>query len=137
MCECECGAKINVRADNLRTGQTTSCGCKRSKAQRYINELLARNNVPFQVEYSFENLIGVKKGTLRFDWAIFNQDGTLSHLVEFDGRQHFEEVDFFNSTTVQKHDKIKNKYCLDNGIELRRFRGNYEELTIEDLVSIK
>lgn len=26
-CECDCGNKINVRGENLRSGNTTSCGC--------------------------------------------------------------------------------------------------------------
>jgi len=29
LCECDCGTKKLVKADNLRSGNTTSCGCKK------------------------------------------------------------------------------------------------------------
>lgn len=31
LCQCECGNQIIVRADSLRSGHTTSCGCKNLK----------------------------------------------------------------------------------------------------------
>ncbi len=31
-CICECGAKRSVRADNVRSGLTTSCGCLNREA---------------------------------------------------------------------------------------------------------
>ena len=43
-------------------------------------------------------------------------------LIEYDGIQHFEEVEIFREslTYIQKNDDIKNQYCKDNDIKLIR-----------------
>lgn len=88
-CQClKCGSIKSIRGISLRKGSTKSCGCIKSFGEEMIGNILSENNISFQKEYSFDDL--VYKNKLRFDFAIFNADGTLSHLVEFDGIQHFE-----------------------------------------------
>ena len=43
-------------------------------------------------------------------------------VIEFDGRQHFEETNYFSYSLekTQQHDDIKNNYCKANGIHLIR-----------------
>ena len=37
-CECECGNIVPVRTENLRSGHTTSCGCKvREPSKNFID----------------------------------------------------------------------------------------------------
>ena len=73
---------------------------------------------------------------MRFDFAIFNTDGTLSHLVEYDGKQHFEENirnsgwntrDNYEQTHLR--DEYKNNYCQSRHIKLIRIKYN-EEITL-------
>lgn len=73
---------------------------------------------------------------MRFDFAIFNTDGTLSHLVEYDGEQHFEENirnsgwntrDNYEQTCLR--DRYKNNYCQFHHIKLIRIKYN-EEITL-------
>jgi hypothetical protein len=58
--------------------------------------------------------------------------------IEYDGRQHFEPIDFFGGNDglkyIQINDAIKNKYCEDNGIKLIRIR--YDENAYEILKEI-
>lgn len=43
-------------------------------------------------------------------------------IIEFDGRQHFEDTEFFTYSyeKTKKHDEIKNDYCNKNNINLIR-----------------
>ena len=74
---------------------------------------------------------GVGGRLLRFDFAIF-KDGQLTHLIEFDGIQHFDKNNNFYGESTVKHDQMKNDYCIKNNIKLIRLT-NYENLTAEAL----
>lgn len=52
--------------------------------------MLLENNIDFAREYTFGDLKGVNGGALRFDFAIF-KNKKLSHLIEFNGKQHYEK----------------------------------------------
>jgi hypothetical protein len=46
----------------------------------------------------------------------------MNTIIEFDGRQHFQETDHFSYSykKVVEHDTIKNNYCADKNIRLIR-----------------
>jgi hypothetical protein len=103
-----------------------------SKGEKKISEFLQDNNILYQPQYHFNDCKYI--GELRFDFAIFNYDQELIFLLEYDGIQHFEPVDFAgrgnewaeeNFYITQECDKIKNTYCIDNDIKL--FRIPYTE----------
>ena len=92
-------------------------------------------NIEYATQYTFPNLTGVNGGRLRFDFAVF-KNGILSHLIEYNGKQHYERskgawAEGFE--TLQEHDAKKQKYCLDNNIRLitLRYDTNY---SLEDLL---
>lgn len=107
--------------------------CSSSRGENRISEWLNRNNITFISEYSFEDLKGRSNVPLKFDFAIINKDNTIHSLIEFDGRQHFEAIDFFGGEKEFKRtvklDTIKNKYCLDNKIKLLRIPHTDEDNT--------
>lgn len=47
LCECECGRMINVRGDNLRSGDVKSCGCLRR--EKMIEGLKVRHPNGFEM----------------------------------------------------------------------------------------
>ena len=116
-CRCVCGNEVNVRINNLHSGKTQSCGCMKSRGENIINKILQENNIIYKREYSFEDLLGVNQGKLRFDFAIFNKDNQLIKLIEFQGKQHFEETLLWNNDN-KIHDEYKRKYCKKHNIEL-------------------
>lgn len=136
ICECECGNIVSVYSTNLVRNHTVSCGCSsRSIGEENIENLLKKNNITYAREYSFEDLISKKR--LRFDFAIF-KDNQLSHLIEFDGRQHNNDYTPWNSEETlqqrQERDKLKNKYCKDKNIKLIRIPyEKRDSITLEDL----
>lgn len=57
---------------------------------------------------------------MRFDFAIF-ENNSLKYLIEFQGRQHYEEGEFSNAIPLkirQERDKKKNEYCKNHNIPL-------------------
>jgi hypothetical protein len=131
-CHCDCGAKVNIIASNLKRGLSQSCGCVRSRGEEFISKILLDNNISFTKEYKFDDLKGIGGKKLQFDFAIM-QDNKLSHLIEFDGVQHFDKENFFYTDTLLENDRLKDEYCKKNNIRLIRLRS-YNNLTIEDLL---
>ena len=129
-CQClKCGVQRDVFRGNLTSGASKGCGCVNSWGETQITYLLNQFNIPFQKEYTFTDLRTDKNGTPRFDFAIFQQNGQLLCLIEFDGRQHFQfdsnwkfsENDF---NRLQYIDNLKNDYCLQKNITLYRLNQN-------------
>lgn len=62
-----------------------------------------------------------KKRTLPFDFAVF-ENGEIKFMIEYNGKQHYESVDFFGGKAgyedrVEK-DNIKKDFCLKKNIPL-------------------
>lgn len=121
-CLCDCGNLCVKEHVYLANGDTISCGCLYSKGEQQIEELLIKNNVSYQREYSFFDLIDRYK--LRFDFALF-KDNQLSCLIEFQGIQHFDSTNNYYNEKLILHDQMKEDYCLRNNIPLYIIR--YDE----------
>lgn len=50
------------------------------------------NDINFKEEYTIPGLNSSNGKALRFDFAIFDDDGNLDFLIEYQGRQHYEPV---------------------------------------------
>ena len=105
---------------NSRTHlQGSGCSkCASSKGESVIRNYLESNNIGFTEQKSFEGLKMIKK--LRFDFYL----SEYNLAIEYDGRQHFEPVEYFGGVKsfkeIIKRDLIKNEYCFDNNITLLR-----------------
>lgn len=124
-CRCDCGNYLEVSCNNLFTGSTQSCGCVKSKGERIIAEILRENNIPFKQQVSFKDLKTEKGDSLKFDFGIYDKNGNLIKLIEFDGRQHFVGPDATwtqsdSLETIQERDRQKDEYCLKKNISLLR-----------------
>ena len=86
---CDCGNSIVVSTGALRSGSTQTCGCKKmSHGEIKIASLLDSYNIPYTREQTFESCINPTTGRpLRFDFYV-----NRSYLIEFDGKQHFEQT---------------------------------------------
>lgn len=138
-CKCECGNIVSVFGDYLRNGDTSSCGCIVSKGEAMIAKMLFENGVEFKTQQTFPDLKGKKGYALRFDFGVY-KNGELSHLIEFDGIQHFKYTTCStawnteeNLKIVQERDRIKDEYCKKNGIRLIRIKYN-QKFNIKDLI---
>lgn len=115
-CHCDCGSIISVLGTNLLKQNTQSCGCINSYGEEVIAKILSSQNLSFEREFSFNDLLGDSGFPLRFDFKIDNI------LIEFQGRQHYEAESFYGGIKglqlQQKYDNMKRQYCKEHGLIL-------------------
>lgn len=122
-CKCAaCGQEKEFRVDEL-LNCTAACDCYRghSAGEHLIKYFLEQKQIPYKAEFTFEDLVGLNGGLLRYDFAVFD-NGKVKGLIEFDGQQHYQKAGtYYNEDgTVQAHDNIKNEYAQKHNIPLLR-----------------
>ena len=133
-CICDCGNICFKGLSDLKTSTYNSCGCERNKSggEKKIEQILTKNNISFEMEKIFKTC-RLKSGyCARFDFYVDNK-----YIIEFDGRQHFEETNFYNRSLAenQESDKIKNQWCKNNNIPLIRIPYTHlKNICLEDLL---
>lgn len=139
-CRCNnCGNECDVSQHALVDGKTNSCGCIRSTGELSIQNVLNEANVSFEREKTYEDLINPETNyKLRYDFYL----PSLNRLIEFDGVQHYQEVDLFGGQEEflkrQSLDLLKNKYALNNNIALVRIPyWEKDNITLEMLLGKK
>ena len=135
-CICKICGKYFVSAGyHIREGKINSCGCVHSFNEQKITKILLENNIEFSTQYTFPDLKGINGGSLRFDFAIF-KNNKLSHLIEYNGLQHYEKPQGewgLAYQTLIENDKRKIQYCKNNNIELRIIKYN-QSYDLKDLI---
>lgn len=140
-CKCDCGKNFIASAEYLQSGHVTSCGCSipSSRGEAKIQNILEQAHIPYIKEYTFSDCRNPKTGyLLRFDFAILNPDNSINRLIEFDGIQHFKNIDFFNNNLdeCQQKDEYKNQYCKTHNLTLIRIPYyEYNNLSLERLIN--
>ena len=61
-----------------------------SRGEIKIADVLSKAGLSFQEEYSFPDLVSSSGRPLRFDFVIFDDDGNIDFIIEYQGRQHYE-----------------------------------------------
>lgn len=136
-CLCKkCGNTFITRGSSIRAGYTKGCGCVHSFNEQEISKLLQSYNIEFATQYTFPDLLGVNKGHLRFDFAIFNEHHELSHLIEYNGEQHYKKTSGKWSEGYEnliQNDQLKKEYCKKHNIRLIIIPYD-KEYSIKDLL---
>ena len=101
---------------------TTGYENNRSKGERKIADILTAAGLDFQIEYVFNDLVASSGRPLRFDFAVFDSDGDVWFLIEYQGEQHYRAVSKFKGNSGLRRQKYndskKVQYCLDKNIPL-------------------
>ena len=94
----------------------------RSRGELKIADILIEHGMSFEEEYSFPDLATKSGRRLRFDFAVFDDEGNLDFLIEFQGIQHYEAKSKFGGNKglhrQMYNDNQKRVYCLRNDIKL-------------------
>ena len=93
-----------------------------SSGEIKIHDILTEYDIPFEEEYEFDDLVTTSGKHLRFDFAVFTDDGDLDFLIEFQGRQHYMPAGKFGGRKglyrQQYNDNQKRRYCQQHNINL-------------------
>lgn len=121
-CQCDCGNVVYLQSRYLLSMGVNNCGCEtQSKGELEIKSILQNKKINFEEQYSFDDCLSPKGRKIRFDFAIIQNDAVVG-LIEFNGKQHYEPVEFFGSTErfeLQRQiDNMKRNYCTNNNIPL-------------------
>lgn len=112
--------------------------CNKSKGEQAIYKVLVDKNIKFETQYTFKDCR--HKNPLLFDFCVFDDNNKIILLIEYDGEQHFEPIDFFGGNNsfehIQCNDQIKNEYCEKHNINLLRI-PYYEFKNIKTLIDNK
>ena len=93
-----------------------------SYGQIKIEDILRQAGLNFIPQYSFPDLIGSVGHPLRFDFAVFDDDGEIDFLIQYQGIQHYKPKSKFGGMTGLKRqqffDMKKRQYCKKHNINL-------------------
>ena len=112
-----------------------------SRAEIKIEEILKAANLNFKMEYSFEHLNSTNGTPLRFDFVIFDDDGRIDFLIEYQGKQHYEPSNKFGGKRgfyqQQFNDNQKRRFCALHGLKLIEIPYTEENLISYDYIMKK
>lgn len=93
-----------------------------SYGERKIHDILTFAGLNFKEEYSFPDLVGETGRALRFDFAVFDDEGEIDFLIEYQGEQHYKAKPKFGGWAglrrQQFYDMKKREYCKAHGYKL-------------------
>lgn len=111
-CECDCGKIIVVRANSLKNGDTTSCGC-------YHKEQSSIKNKKYnQYEFDYENNI----------CTIIDASGN-STIIDLEDYDKIKNIYWFQNRDGYWEGR---KYWKDNPVKLHRFIMNAKKGSVID-----
>lgn len=135
-----CGNTFNISYSSYMKSIHKKCPTCSKSASGYeiiIRDILDKNNINYKSEYSFNDCKDVLP--LHFDFYLFD----YNLCIEYDGEYHYMPLKISKSDTekdiqaryekIQRHDKIKNDYCLSHNINLLRI-PYWEKDNIESII---
>ena len=112
-----------------------------SRGEIKIEEILEEAGLPFKMEYIFPELKSPNGKPLRFDFVIFDDDGNIDFIIEYQGRQHYEASSKFGGKRglyqQQHNDNKKRRFCALNDITLVEIPYTEENLISYDYIMQK
>lgn len=138
--ECSHGHQYPVTFNNFQRGSRCPY-CK-----KYRNEEECRNIFEKITTYKFlkKRPKWLRNPKTNYSLELDGYCEELKISFEYDGKQHFEKVKFFNKykrsslESIQERDQLKDKLCLENGVKLLRIKYDVEdkEELIQDFLNV-
>ena len=115
----ECGGVFKRSLANASKYNIYCPKCSMSEGEKVISKFLNYNNIEYEYEKTYNDLIGTGYGNLSYDFYLPN----YNLLIEYQGRQHEDyikgiHISYNDFEKQQEHDKRKRQYAKDNNIKL-------------------
>ena len=111
-----CGQTYEVRPSDFIYKYSRCPYCNTPNGEGIINKILKSLRIKYDYQKTFDDLIDTQ--LLSYDFFISGQ----SILIEYQGIQHYEPVDYFGGESKfklqQKHDKMKSDYAKKHNYNL-------------------
>lgn len=134
-CLCDCGNYKEALGVDLRTGHVQSCGCLISAGEQKVAKYLQEHKIFYRSQFTCESLRSEKNGSYKFDFAILDKEGKPIGMIEYNGKQHYEQSDFFGKLEeIIERDKNKIEWCSKNKIPLLVIPYTYMDEKIYEAV---
>ena len=112
-----------------------------SRGEIKIEEILEEAGLPFKMEYIFPDLRSSSGRPLRFDFVIFDDDGNIDFIIEYQGKQHYEPSAKFGGKRgfyqQQFNDNKKRRFCALHDFNLIEIPYTEENLLSYDYIMRK
>lgn len=109
-----------------------------SRAEIKIEEILKAADFNFEMEYTFSDLKAPSGKPLRFDFVVFDDDGKIDFIIEYQGKQHYEASAKFGGRRglyqQQYNDNTKRRFCALHDFKLIEIPYNEENLISYDYI---
>lgn len=93
-----------------------------SRGQIKIQDCLRAGGFDFTEQYSFPDLVSQTGRELRFDFCVFDDQGDIDFLIQYQGIQHYQPKSKFGGweglRKQQFRDMKKRQYCKQHGYNL-------------------
>jgi hypothetical protein len=114
---------------------------KASRGEIKIHEILEDSGLVFKEEYIFPELKSPNGRPLRFDFVVFDDDGVIDFIIEYQGKQHYEPSSKFGGKKgfyqQQYNDKQKRRFCALHDFKLIEIPYTEEGLISYDYIMKK
>lgn len=118
----KCGRAYTTTVNVMKHGHgCRACSrCGTSYGVQQIEQYLHDNHIQYEREVTFPTC--KRERMLPFDFAIYDDKGNITHLIEYQGEQHYRATAYFGGreklARVQEADAIKRQWARDNHVNL-------------------
>ena len=109
-----------------------------SYGERKIHEILEKADLNYKMEYVFPELRSSNGRPLRFDFVVFDDDGNIDFIIEYQGKQHYEPSQKFGGKRgfyqQQYNDNQKRRFCALHDFKLIEIPYTDENLISYDYI---
>lgn len=135
----KCGHEWQASVANRCRGQGCQiCESSDSRLENITKQILEKYKYDFKSQVKFEGLVGTGGNLLSYDFGVY-ENGELDFLIECQGGQHYEPVEYFGGMEKYKiqleHDRLKRDFCQGNHILLIEIPYTYSDEEIEAIFS--